>query len=139
MKEIVKLMFLAVVLSLFGAAIVTIGQQAPPQTGKVALCWDPSMDRDVTDYVISYGPGSGTYTNTVSVGSGTNCIISNLVVGAIYYFAAQAVDSLGLMSDYSNEVVYNVPLSTNSVTPPTGLFPWLPSTNGSPDAEDPGR
>jgi regulation of enolase protein 1 (concanavalin A-like superfamily) len=52
----------------------------------------------------------------VTVGSTTNAAIPGLVPGAEYFFAAMAVDSAGMESVFSNEVSYQVPLTT---TPPT--------------------
>lgn len=76
---------------------------APPQS--VTLAWDPSPGTDViTNYNLYYGVASAAYTNVVSLGTNTSVSISNLVDGATYYFAATAVDTNGLESDYSTEV-----------------------------------
>jgi fibronectin type 3 domain-containing protein len=79
----------------------------PPPS--VTLAWDQSPSS--TNYVIGsynlyYGPASGVYTNRVSVLGVTNTtnMVTNLVRGATYYFAATAVATNGLESDYSNEV-----------------------------------
>ena len=45
-----------------------------------------------------------TYTNVVAAGTNLTVSISNLVEGTTYYFAATAVDTNGLESDYSAEV-----------------------------------
>ena len=91
-------------------------------TASVTLCWDPSTDSDVTQYCMYYGGASRNYTNqTVNVTSAfTNATITGLTEGATYYFAATAKDSLGLESDFSNEVVYTVPTNniTTNVVPP---------------------
>ena len=51
--------------------------------------------------------------------------ISNLIVGATYYFAATAYDSANLESDYSNEAIY-----TNVVLAPPTIVLSLPA-NGA--------
>lgn len=75
----------------------------------VTLAWNPSTNTDVAGYNIYYGSASGTYTNTVSVGNVTNAVVSGLVEGTIYYFAAKTVSSSGVESGFSNEASYAVP------------------------------
>jgi Fibronectin type III domain len=76
---------------------------APPQS--VTLAWDPSLGTDViANYNVYYGVARATYTNVVAAGTNTTVSISNLVAGTAYYFAATAVDTFGLESDYSAEV-----------------------------------
>src|SRR5208283_5334287 len=75
---------------------------APPQ--QATLTWDSSPSVGVTGYSIYYGVSTGTYTNLVAVGLGTNGVVSGLVPGTTYYFAVTAHTAAGLESDYSNEV-----------------------------------
>jgi hypothetical protein len=82
---------------------------APPQS--VTLAWDPSPGTNViANYNVYYGIASATYTNVVAAGTNTTVSISNLVNGTTYYFASTAVDTSGLESDYSSEVVWQSPL-----------------------------
>src|SRR5436190_18878790 len=76
---------------------------------EVTLAWDPSPDADVIGYSVYYGPASGTYTNTLSVGMATNATVSGLLEGGRYFFAATARNAFELESDPSNEVSYSVP------------------------------
>jgi hypothetical protein len=77
----------------------------PPQS--VTLAWDPSVSvTNVAGYYIYYGTSTGSYTNLVDVGLGTNGVVSNLVAGTAYYFAMTAYTSSGLESDFSSEVVW---------------------------------
>ena len=79
-------------------------------TGIVTLAWDPSPSTNViANYKIYYGGASATYTNAVSAGTNTTVSVSNLVEGTTYYFAATAVDTFGLESDYSAEVSAAIP------------------------------
>ena len=74
-------------------------------TGTVTLAWDPSPGTNViANYNVYYGVASGTYTNVVAAGTNPTVSVSNLVEGTTYYFAATAVDTNGLESDYSTEV-----------------------------------
>ena len=82
----------------------------------VTLAWDPSTDSTVTGYNIYYGGASHSYTNVVSAGNATSAVVSNLVGGATYYFAATTYTAAGLESDYSLEASYIVPAPN---VPPT--------------------
>jgi len=84
----------------------------------ITLEWNPSPSADVVDYNVYYGDSARAYTNTVATGGGTTVTISNLVVGATYYFAATAVDVFAGESDYSEEISYTVSSSVLN-SPPT--------------------
>ena len=78
---------------------------APPQA--VTLAWNPSVpSTNVAGYFLYYGGATGSYTNQLNIGLGTNAVVSNLVAGTTYYFAATAYTSSGLESDYSDEVAW---------------------------------
>jgi fibronectin type 3 domain-containing protein len=72
----------------------------------VTLAWDASPDPSVTGYRVYYGGASGVYTNSLQVGNVTTATVSNLVLGATYYFAATARDNAGTESDFSNETSF---------------------------------
>ncbi len=94
-------------------------------TASVTLAWQPSTDTNVVGYNVYYGGASENYTNKISTGDTTSIVISGLIPGATYYFAATAYDDTGLESPFSNEASYAVPLAaTNN--------PSTPSTNNSP-------
>jgi hypothetical protein len=75
----------------------------------VTLAWNPSTDPTVTGYKLYYGGATQSYTNMVAVGSTTNATISGLLPGGEYFFAATAIDGVGLESAFSNEISYQVP------------------------------
>jgi hypothetical protein len=75
----------------------------------VALAWSPSADTNVTGYHIYYGVASRSYTGMVNVRGALTATVSNLVEGTTYYFAATAYNTLGMESEYSNEISYAVP------------------------------
>ena len=88
-------------------------------TGTVTLVWDPSSGTNViANYNLYYGGASATYTNVVSAGTATTASVSNLIEGCTYYFAATAVDTNGLESDYSTEVSALIPVKLTN-QPPT--------------------
>ena len=88
-------------------------------TGSVTLAWNPSISTNVVGYNIYYGVASGVYNNTISAGNSTSVTITGLVEGTTYYFAATAVDALGVESPFSNETSYSVPINTPPAAPPT--------------------
>jgi fibronectin type 3 domain-containing protein len=78
-------------------------------SAQITLAWDPNTDPDLAGYRIHYGLLSDQYSNSVDVGNQTSYTLSNLTDGKTYYFAATAYDQAGYESDFSNEVVFNVP------------------------------
>ena len=86
--------------------------------GNVTLAWDASPDATAVGYRIYYGPASGVYTNSATVGNVTSATLAGLVDGATYFFAATAFNDLGDESIFSNEANYTVPVSSTN-QPPT--------------------
>ena len=73
---------------------------------EVTLQWDPNSEPDLSHYVVYWGSSSGTYsTNSGDIGLVTSYSCTLPDDGQIYYFAVTAVDTMGLESDYSNEVL----------------------------------
>jgi hypothetical protein len=101
----------------------------------VALAWDPSPDTSVVGYNVYYGTASRSYTNMIPAGDGTNSVVSNLVAGVTYYFAATTFSAAGLESDYSTEASYAVP----SVGPPANTPPTLGQISNLTIAQDSGQ
>lgn len=82
---------------------------AIPQTASVTLAWDPSPDAaSVTSYKVHSGVSSGVYERVDKAGTNTIYTVTNLVIGAEYFFAATAVGTNGLESEFSNEISYIV-------------------------------
>lgn len=102
---------ISAILGCFAVQVVQLARaQTAPGTCSVSFVWDPSTDPDVVGYRLYYGGFTRNYTNHVEVpGAVTNGTVSGLFQGKTYFFAATAVDSLALESDYSNEVVYTCP------------------------------
>ncbi len=89
-------------------------------SAQATLSWNPNGEGDLAGYKVYYGNSSGSYSSNIDAGSQTSYTISNLVEGEIYFFAATAYDFSGNESGYSNEVNYNVPItSLQDTTPPT--------------------
>jgi len=76
---------------------------------QVTVAWDANSDPAVTGYRVHYGTALGSYTSHIDVGNATSCVISGLLEGLTYYFAATAYDGSGHESDYSPAVNYTVP------------------------------
>jgi hypothetical protein len=102
----------AALITLICGAFFALTPLASLATGTVTLAWDASSGTNViANYKVYYGIVSATYTNSVAAGTNLTASVSNLVAGRTYYFAATAVDTSGLESDYSAEVstVINLP------------------------------
>lgn len=78
--------------------------------GSITLAWDPSPSDTVVGYRIYYGLVSGNYTVQLEVGNQTSATVTNLIPARTYYFAATAYNTLGVESEFSEEVSARVPL-----------------------------
>jgi len=95
----------AALVTLLGGVFFAISPLAAVAAGTVTLAWDASSGTNaIANYKVYYGAASATYTNSVAAGTNLTVSVSNLVVGATYYFAVTALDTSGLESDYSTEV-----------------------------------
>ncbi len=99
--------------ALLSISLTVLSQISSFAAGSVVLAWDASPDAAVVGYRVYFGPGSGNYTNSATIGNATSATFNNLVDGATYYFAAVSYDASGVESDFSNEISYTVPAVTN--------------------------
>jgi hypothetical protein len=93
---------------LLGALLIAFSFSAQAQSS-LTLAWSPSAG--AASYNLYQGTASGSYSAHVAAAA-TNATVSGLLPGATYYFAATAVDTAGLESDYSAEIVYSIPPAT---------------------------
>ena len=82
-------------------------------TQSVRVAWDANTEPDLAGYVVHYGSASRTYTNAVNVGNVTTVTLTNLVQGGVYYVAVTAYSTTGLSSDFSNEILCEIPASAD--------------------------
>jgi hypothetical protein len=75
----------------------------------VTLAWDPNVEPDIAGYKLHYGWSSGVYEITVDVGSVTTYQLTGLECNDLYRIAATAYDTYDNESDFSNEVVFQMP------------------------------
>jgi hypothetical protein len=80
------------------------------ESQQVTIMWNPNTEPDLDGYKIYYGDTSGSYPNVIDVGNTETYIVTGLLPGETYYFAATAYNTLGLESDLSDELVYTVPI-----------------------------
>ena len=92
------------------------------QAATVRLIWDRNPEPDVVSYWVHVGSSSRNYTQRVHAGNDIEASVSGLNLGQTYYFSVTAVNSSGLESDYSNEVVYTVPSRPSAPTNPRVQF-----------------
>jgi fibronectin type 3 domain-containing protein len=89
--------------------------QSVVHAGEVNLAWDPNTEPDVAGYRVYYGLESRNYDSVLEIGNGTSCVVTGLEQGRTYYFAATAVNTADIESDFSNEV--SAALSTTNQPP----------------------
>jgi len=76
---------------------------------QITLEWNPNTEPDLAGYRIYYGLNSGSYNSIIDVGNLTAFTIIGLEPGQTYYIAATAYNETGMESDYSEEVIYEIP------------------------------
>ena len=104
--------FFALVLA---TLLVNLCAVLPVFAGQCTLAWDASSDPAVSGYKLYWGTASGTYGTPLDAGKAVTFTVPNLTAG-IKYFAVTAYDRLGNESGYSNEVFYNVPVASHTIT-----------------------
>ncbi len=92
-------------------------QRIGSRTASRDLGFGTSPDDDVAGYRLYYGTASQIYTVTNDVGNVTTNTVSGLVGGVTYFFAVRAYNTIGLESDFSNEVSYTPRLSSLKIQP----------------------
>jgi hypothetical protein len=97
--------------------------------GELTLAWDPRADANVAGYRVYVGESSRSYHATLDVGASTQCVVGNLEVGRIYYFAVTAYDASGAESGFSREVTAMLGGATLPSTVTFALSPQDTSLN----------
>jgi len=99
----------------FFLLLVAVLSSSTVHAGEVNLAWDPNTEPDLAGYRVYYGLGSRNYDRVLNVGNCTSCVVTGLEQGRTYYFAATAVNTADIESDFSNEV--SAALSTSNQPP----------------------
>jgi hypothetical protein len=102
-------------LRIFCVGICFLVSQFSVSADDLTLTWNASADTNVTGYKIYYGTVSQVYTNWLDAGNTTNFVVSGLVAGTTYFFAATTYDALGDESDFSAEISEQI-IETNSTS-----------------------
>lgn len=92
---------------LFAAAVLALAATiaSPIHAGSIVLAWDALQSGNLAGYKLYYGPSSGNYTNSVSVGSASQYTLNGLTDCTTWYLAMKAYDSAGNESTtFSNEI-----------------------------------
>ena len=88
---------------------------------EMTLQWDDNnVPGTVAGYYAYCGTSTGSYQITQDIKNGTKCTFTNLQEGAIYHFAVKGYSSTGVQSDYSDELVFLVPKTIDTVTDSDG-------------------
>jgi hypothetical protein len=104
--------------------------------GQVTLGWEPNTEPDLAGYKIYYGNSSRNYTRITDVKDKTaaSLIITGLIEGQTFYFAATAYNTSGLESNYSAEVFCTINPATTSVPTPRNPSAACPHKAGDLDS-----
>jgi hypothetical protein len=81
------------------------------RAAEVTLAWDANREPDIAGYRIHYGLASRNYDHVLDAGNNTTCVVTGLDQGQTYYFAATALNTEGMESDFSNEVSTTLSIS----------------------------
>ena len=83
------------------------------------LVWNQSANTNVVGYKVYYGAASHNYTNVVLLGNVTNTVITGIVAGIPYYFAATTFTASGAESPISTEIIYVAPALNSAAYAPS--------------------
>jgi hypothetical protein len=124
--------------TLLVAGLLCLGTVRPADAGSLTVAWDPSADRSVAGYVISYGTQSGKYAWNVDTGSQTQRLVSGLSDNTTYFFVVKSYTATGVVSSPSPEVSGRVSStttasSTTSATTSTSASSLTVAWDPSPD------
>ncbi|SFM94178.1 fibronectin type III domain-containing protein [Thermodesulforhabdus norvegica] len=103
----------------------------------ITVAWDQVNNSAVTGYKVYYGTASRNYDAVEDAGNSNSAVLSNLSQGQTYYIAVTSYDSYGRESEYSEELVVNIPYEDtdgdglyDSEEATYGTDPTLPDTDG---------
>ena len=100
----------------FVSLIFALALASPAGAATLTLAWDPPEDGEVDGYIVLYGTSSGVYSSRIDVGDVTTIPVSGLAGSTKYFFAVQAYDESGALSEPSNEVAGTTPAGTSNPT-----------------------
>jgi len=113
--------------------IVTLVSNVHSQSGSVIVAWDPNQEPDLAGYLIYYGTVSGNYKEEIDVHNTTNYKLERLALNTTYYLAMRAYDLSGNLSDFSEEVNFNI----NDETQPVRIESTLDKAYNFPNPFNP--
>jgi len=91
--------------AILASIVLILRLQSGADAADVTLAWNAKQGPDIAGYRIYYGNGPGDYDKTITID--TIGISEYLIEGlgkSDWYFAVTAFNSLGIESDYSEEV-----------------------------------
>jgi chitodextrinase len=95
------------------AASASVTTAPTPPSNSAGLAWDAVVAPNISGYRVYFGLAPRTYLQSrgqgISVGDVTTYTVIGLSSATRYYFAVTAADTLGNESDYSNEVLKDIP------------------------------
>src|SRR5688572_5965337 len=123
-----SLRFVSRVLSVCALVLLAASQAAAAQ---LALAWDANPEADVAGYIVEWGVGTSSYTNSVDVGKVTTWTLTTAVEGTTYSFRVVAYNTAGERSDPSTAVTGTATAISGDPSPAPSPAP-APSPSPSP-------
>ena len=110
----------------FLISLLTLCVTFTASAADITVAWDANNESDLAGYILFYGTSSSNYANSIDVGNNTQHTLTGLIEGTTYYFAAKAYDTSDNKSDYSEELIYTLPVANS--TPNTPAIPTGPTS-----------
>lgn len=93
---------------LLGSAFFLLGSSSV-SAATLSLAWSSGSEADIAGYRLRYGTTSGAPTSEIDSGGLTQCSVSGLATGVLYYFSLVAYDASGNDSAPSPEIEALIP------------------------------
>jgi hypothetical protein len=97
-----------------GSGIYSLGIS---DDAKIAFNWTANSESNLAGYKLYIGTLPGLYSTAVDAGMVTTYQLPHLIRGMTYYFALTAYNTAGLESDFTPELMYDVPWPVRNAPP----------------------
>jgi len=102
-----------------GTTATPTGFRGAPDNAAINLSWNPNGETSLGGYKLYYGTSPGSYTTPVLLGKVTSYKLTGLNNGQTYYLALSSMNTVGVESARTTEVVVT-PHQSNTITASAG-------------------
>lgn len=100
----------------------------------VKLAWNPNPETNIVSYTLAHkASGDSQYILTTVNHPATTITVSNLQDGVLYFFKVLATNSVGMNSEYSREISYQIPITQDPIVS-IDSSKWKASAINSPES-----